>query len=255
MSEDMNPSAGQVDPELEGTKVAEPEPKQTNNEEGKVDPVRRQEQINDETVPQWKYNRLYRRQKKTEETLEASMKQIAEYKTTLEEFRARPVQTSQDPNQDYFANPADATARIVAAEMDKRFQKFENRFDAKQRSDTHERSVNEALDYVRSQKDVTSQKELMEIADVMDEYGLDGLARTDPIGAAEKALKNWRQEKGITNNSLKKRQAVSVKGTPAMQSSGWTLEKINKLAKDNPDEYAKREDEIMAALNSGRVTQ
>ena len=115
----------------------------------------------------------------------------------------------------------------------------------------------EAFDHILSQDDVSTEKELKEIADIMSETGLDELAKTKPLSAADLALKEWRRSKDSTRKASETQRA-SAQDMPGGKSAGgsasakklWSKSEI----KDMSDtDYEKNREELLAAGREGRI--
>lgn len=194
-------------------------------------------------LPKWAYNMVRENR--------AFKRDLAELR---ERIVAQPRSTNgEKPDQkDPWADPdgwADAKiSKAVQAEI----QKAEV---TKQKSD--------ALQYIRSQKDVTPENEY-EIAAIMEREGYTRLLDHNPKKAVDLALRDWREENGIKpgaddskDREIAKARARGVAGTsaPGAGAKKWSEAEIVNIAKD-PERWAKEGPAILEYLKSketGRV--
>ncbi len=190
-------------------------------------------------LPKWAYNIV--RENRT------FKRDLAELRERLA-AQPRQAETGERAGQtDVWTDPdkwADAkVAKAVSAEI----QKAEIR---RQKSD--------ALQYIRSQNDVTPENE-DEIAEIMEREGYTALLDKNAKKAVDLALRDWREANGLTapaaesaqKRGLNKQQARGVSGTSASGAGQkkWSETEIVEIAK-NPEQWAKDGPAIMAFLKS-----
>lgn len=189
-------------------------------------------------LPKWAYNMVRENR--------AFKRQLAE----LQERLAAQPRTS--------ANGEGSTPKDVWTDPDAWADaKIEKSVQASIRKAEIQRQKTEAYQYIRSQKDVTPENE-DEIAAIMEREGYGALLERNPKKAVDLALRDWREENGVTapaadteKNKLAKAQARGVAGTSAAGagSKKWSEAEIVEIAKD-PEKWAKHGPDIMAYLKS-----
>lgn len=195
-------------------------------------------------LPKWAYNMV--RENRT-------------FKRELAELRERIAATprggdgEEKPDQvDVWKDPEKWADAKVAKAVQAEIQKAEIR---RQKSD--------ALQYIRSQNDVTPENE-DEIAEIMEREGYTSLLDKNPKKAVDLALRDWREANGIQppekvsaeKRNLTRQQARGVSGASASGAGAkkWSESEIVEIAKD-PERWAKDGPAIMAYLKgkeSGR---
>lgn len=117
----------------------------------------------------------------------------------------------------------------------------------------------EAFNHILSQDDVTTDKELKEIGDVMCDTGLDELAKTKPFQAAELALHEWRRIKISESKKSSPSEKASAQDMPkggvkpgggAPAKKLWSRKDISKMS---DEDYEKNRSELLAASKEGRI--
>jgi hypothetical protein len=188
-------------------------------------------------LPKWAYNIV--RENRT------FKRDLAELRERLA-AQPRQAEPGGNPDQtDVWTDPdkwADAkVAKAVTAEI--------------QRAEI-KRQKSDALQYIRSQNDVTPENE-DEIAEIMEREGYTVLLDKNPKKAVDLALRDWREANGLTapaaeaseKRGLAKQQARGVSGTSASGAGQkkWGEAEIVEIAKD-PERWAKDGPAIMAYL-------
>lgn len=205
---------------------------------GKVDTTDRS-QRSDRGIPSSAYKELKELRRRDKEW----ERRVADLESRFQAF-SRPPGSEQ--NADIWTDP------------DKWFETkasgFQKEWELKQ-------SKREAYKFIQSQEGLTSEDE-EEIAELMERTGLVSLVEVNPKMAAEIAIERWQKLKGVTaangnggsvDPNLRKARAAAVVGSAAPGGRRmFTRTEIDEIAR-NPIEWAKRRDEIMAALNEGRI--
>lgn len=193
-------------------------------------------------LPKWAYNHE---------------RQLREVMRTLRSIQERSSQT--DSRSQTNANGADSKQTDVWTDPDKWADaKIEKSVQAQIHKAEIQRQKTDALQYIRSQNDVTPDNE-DEIAEIMENEGYVVLLDKNPKKAVDLALRDWREKNGIKPASaeasekrgLAKQQAKGVSGTSASGAGQkkWSQSEIVEIAQD-PDRWAKEGPAIMTYLKS-----
>jgi hypothetical protein len=189
-------------------------------------------------LPKWAYNIV-----RENRTFKRDLAELRERLAAQPRIEAK----GGEPQTDVWTDPdkwADAkVAKAVQAEI--------------QRAEI-KRQKSDALQYIRSQDDVTPENE-DEIAEIMEREGYTVLLEKNPKKAVDLALRDWREANGLTapvadsaeKRKLAKAQARGVAGTSAggQGQTKWSEAEIIDIAKD-PERWAKEGPAIMAYLKS-----
>ena len=117
----------------------------------------------------------------------------------------------------------------------------------------------DAFNHILSQDDVSTEKELKEIGDIMCDTGLDELAKTRPLQAADLALKEWRRAKTSQSKKSSPGEKASAQDIPkggvkpgggASSKKLWSRKDITNMS---DEDYEKNRSELLAASKEGRI--
>ena len=117
----------------------------------------------------------------------------------------------------------------------------------------------EAFNHILSQDDVSTDKELNEIGEVMRDTGLDILAQAKPFQAAELALREWRRVRAERSSKASPGEKASAQDIPkgGVKPGGGNSAKKLWSRKDIEDmsdsDYEKNRSELLAASKEGRI--
>lgn len=189
-------------------------------------------------LPKWAYNIV--RENRT------FKRDLAELRERLA-AQPRPDAKGGESKPDVWTDPDKWADAKINQSVDAAIQRAEIR---RQKAD--------ALQYIRSQDDVTPENE-DEIAEIMEREGYTVLLDKNPKKAVDLALRDWREANGLTapaaedaeKRRLAKQQARGVSGTSASGAGPkkWSEAEIIEIAKD-PERWSKEGPAIMAYLKS-----
>lgn len=250
----MSPSIDPSEEEIKGAdsasaQVAEPKEVSAEFESVKVEDDSQPLQAKERSVPEWKFKRLDRKRHNAEEENLRLQQEVTDYKAKLEQ--ATPSAAPQADATSYYSDPVTMTHKIVRQEMQDVLKQHDNATRQSREKMEYSEAITEAVQHIRSQKDVVSTKEEVEIKDIIKEHDLDH--GRDPLKSADTALKLWRAGKGTAVKSLQKKQAAAVTGSQATSSEGWTQEKVAALAQKGGPEWEKQRENILSAYKRGDI--
>lgn len=150
--------------------------------------------------------------------------------------------------------------------LEKRMQsKFEQTQAQREESQIRQQEVSEAAKYIRSQKGITDE-DIQDIREILESNP--DFEHLSPMKQAKFALYEWRESRGIGDNTAKKQRASTVTGAP-VSSAGpkvWTESEIDAEIKKFPQDvrtwtpeqetrWKQLDDEIRLAYRQKRVTK
>lgn len=197
--------------------------------------------------------------------------EVGSLKQQLEEIRSHFGSRQAVPKQGktFFEAPEDVLSETLnshLSEFEKRmFSKFEQTQADREAASERAQEVSEAAKFIRSQKGI-SDEDIQDIREILQSNpDLNGLS---PMKQAKYALMEWKESRGIMDNTARKNRASTVTGAAVSTATGkkiWSKSEIEtELAKfpPNPANYTpedearfkKLDDEWRRASREGRMT-